>query len=854
LATKNYHAGYIYYGIFLAIFLAVGTPVLQAEFIADGVELVQLTDDGQSVAVVWAPHGEKVAFIRTVPGSSQNQLFVMNSDGSEQEAVTPIGNTFYVEWSWAGDKVAYMFSNAIDGESQGKAAYYDIAEKRSYTISAPYKRGALDPDEGPWWSSDDRYLGYKARPGVSRYREMHIHDSKLNRTTRVLAERGQVREAKWNRVGPTRVCFRVQAAGGWDLITALPNGSEVVELTDIGAESIAVGGAAWSPTDNWIAFLSNKDMTQQERDDWRRDCWICRPDGSQMRNLTKATSAATEKQLELDEILWSWDGRWILASGERFDIQGNDIETLYLIDPINGGYRILLTSYPRDKSLLEEYEAFAWSYDSSKIAILSTREAVRGWGGQATFEQRRTVLSLYDMQMNRQTDLLVFSDEQDRKMLLGEIDRDEIENISWSPNSGSLLITVADIISQADGILQPDVYRVDLPWHLIGPAAPANDGPIMGRSKSVAKQADIEPVLVKPIPLEPVPVGDFVAESTELEDIIESMPTVKVQNNGDVIEAITPRHISAEETLASLPNQYKQYLTSNTSQNLLVYEGPAENLVRLHEHLRILDKLAPQIMVDLLAVELTEEANREIGLDWTFTQGHIGLLRPPGALIRDLASTARNTMAGTGQIFYQGVGSLPREFFIRLNAFISDGKGSILANPRTVATNGQEARIQIRKTLNYFFNEGFDDAGRPIIKKSDISADTEGRITPTLLPDGRILMNVDIKVGSFTFSPDAGLPEQTNRESTTVVTVYEGQTLIIGGLRQEEASESATKVPLLGDLPMLGNLFKKTKKETKNSVLTIFVTPHLLQNNGGYTPEWPTIKSDDYKIQPIMSR
>ncbi len=834
MTTKNYPTRYVYYGIFLAIFMAICAPVLRAEFIADGVELIQLTDDGQSLAVAWAPHGDMLSFIRTVPGSSQNQLFVMNSDGSGSEAVTSIGSTFYVEWSWAGDKLAYMFSNAADDESQGMAAYYDIAEKRSYTISAPYKRNVLDEDEGPLWSADDRYLAYKARPGASQLREVHVHDSKLNKTRRVLAERGEVREAKWNRTGPTRACFRVQAAGGWDLITALPDGSETTELTDIGAEALEVGEAAWSPTEDRIAFLNNKDMTQQERDRESIDCWISRPDGSEIQNLTKATSAATEKQLKIDDLHWSWDGRWILASGERFDIQGNEIETLYLVDPVNGGYRILLTSYPREESMFEHIEAFTWSYDSTKIAILSRRQAVRGWGGQATFEQNRTVLSLYDIQTDTRTDLMIFSDEQDRRMMPGEIDRDEIENISWSPDNRSLLITIADIISAADGIRRPDVYRVDLPGHLISPLAADHDGPVMGRSQTAVGQSSDKQGLA--------------------ENVIGSTPAVsKVQNNGNVIAVIIPKHISVEEALESLPSQYKNYLTSNISQNLLVYEGPAEALARLRQHLKIIDKLAPQIMVDLLAVELTEEANREIGLDWTYTQGHIGLLQPTGSLISDLTSTVGNTMAGTGQLFYQGVGSLPREFYIRLNALVSDGKGSILANPRTVATSGKEARIQIRKTLNYFFNEGFDDAGRAIIKKSDISADTEGRITPTLLADGRILMNVDIKVGSFTFSPDAGLPEQTNRESTTIVTVQEGQTLIIGGLRQEEMSESITKVPLLGDIPIIGGLFKNTQKEIKNSVLTIFVTPHLLKPNGGYMPEWPTINGADYKIKPIMS-
>ena len=254
-------------------------------------------------------------------------------------------------------------------------------------------------------------------------------------------------------------------------------------------------------------------------------------------------------------------------------------------------------------------------------------------------------------------------------------------------------------------------------------------------------------------------------------------------------------------------------------------------------------------------MELTDEANRELGLDWTYAEGRFGMFQPMGNAIRDLSPDASlnglTTYPGTGQVFYQGVGQLPREFFVRLNALVQDGKGTILTNPRTVAVSGQEAMIQIRKTLNYFFNEGYDTSGRPIVKKSDISADTQGRITPTLLADGRINMAVSVKVGSFTFTPDAGLPEQVNRESTTVVTVREGQTLVIGGLRQQEMSEAVIKVPILGDIPIIGLLFKKTQKVTRNSVLTLFITPHVLLPDVP-APDWPQIDADDHKIQPIM--
>jgi type IV pilus assembly protein PilQ len=202
-------------------------------------------------------------------------------------------------------------------------------------------------------------------------------------------------------------------------------------------------------------------------------------------------------------------------------------------------------------------------------------------------------------------------------------------------------------------------------------------------------------------------------------------------------------------------------------------------------------------------------------------------------------------------MFFQGVGTLPREFFIRLNTLVQDGQARIIANPRNVAMSGKESKIQIRKTLNFFFNEGFDVAGRPIVKKSDITADTEGRITPTLLADGRIHLVVDVSVGSFTFSSDAGLPERIDRKSTTEIVVEQGQTIVIGGLRQQETSKVTTKVPILGDIPILDMFFKKEESQNRQSVLTIFITPQVLRSDN-LTPEWPQVNPEDHKLVPIM--
>jgi len=809
--------------------------------IAEGVTLVPLTDDGKSRAVAWAWHGDWVAFVRQVGDSSQWQLHVMKADGTEVKPACPAGDVFFAEWSWAGDRIAYEFSNATEDESQGAAFIYDISENRSTAISPPYRRSNFDADDGPYWSPDDRYLAYKLRLGLTRTRQVWLYDTNTERTWHLLPERGEGKDQRWSASLPPRLSLLVAASGNYDVVTVNPDGTNLVMITDIGSESLRAGDARWSPVDDIVAFTFDKDMTQSERGD-RCDAWVARADGSDARNLTNASSPATENQLELDDPQWSWDGRYILSKGDRFDIQGNDIDTLYLIDPNSGGYKILLTSYPRKDGILDDYEAMKWSYDSTKIAFLTRRSTVRNWGPDSREENQRTALTVYDMTTGKAEDLLLLSEEQDRKRIEASDDRDEgVVNLSWSPDSRSLLITISKIISIADRIMQPDVYRVDLPQRLISPLALTCDGPPMGRTASMTadvtspgQQQEQTSAGITPEPAAPEPFAD---------------------DSGIITRTIEPLHMTVEEALASLPTKYNQYVTSNISRNLLLFMGPAELLAELQANLKLIDTPASQILVDLLAVELTDEANRELGLDWTYAEGRFGMFQPMGNAIRDLSPDAvldgLTTYPGTGQVFYQGVGKLPREFFVRLNALVQDGKGTILTNPRTVAVSGQEAMIQIRKTLNYFFNEGYDTSGRPIVKKSDISADTQGRITPTLLADGRISMAVSVKVGSFTFTPDAGLPEQVNRESTTTVIVREGQTLVIGGLRQQEMSEAVIKVPILGDIPIIGLLFKKTQKATRNSVLTLFITPHVLLPDVP-APDWPQIDADDHKIQPIM--
>jgi len=824
---------------------------IRAEYIAEGVNIAQLTDDGMSTAVRWAYHGDKVAFVRDMAGGTQKQLLIMNSDGAEEKAVTPIGYPFFAEWSWQGDKLSYLFSNSYERESQGGVYVYNIDANKTISVSTPYPRSSLDAGDGPRWSADDQYVAYKVMAGTTRRNEVRVAEAESGKFWQILPERGRVSSQKWSTILPNRLCLSTPCSGTRsDAVIVDYQGRDLQQITDIGAESISVYGMTWSPTGEWIAYLSNIDMTLNERSLRRMDCWIARPDGSEARNLTNASSPATEKQLSMSTLKWSWDGRWIMASGTRYEQQGNRIPTYYLIDPINGGYEPLLTFNPRETGIIDRFQSSKWSWDSKKIFFLGKRLTVRNWGPRPTYERSRSVLKVMDLETRQIDDILVFDEELDRQEIVGGSTRGGrggggLTDISISPDNRSVLITIQEVISRSDRLYKPDVYRVDLPDRFVDAGAGQFDGPPIGLPEAAGRLLFATEPAVTPALVGNNNVGGGRQNFSQAPEDQADLVTV----------VVSPTHMTVEEAMASIPGEYSTYVNLNASRNMILFKGPEEVLAEFRNDLELVDTAPPHVLVDLLAVELTDEANRNLGLDWTYAEGHFAFFQPVGDAIRDLTPDPLlggiTTYPGVGQAFYQGVGTLPREFFIRLNTLVMDGKGTILANPRTVAMSGKESMIQMRKTLNYFFNEGYDTSGRPVVKKSDISADTEGRITPTLLADGRIHLVVDIKVGSFTFTPEAGLPEQTNRQSTTEVTVQNGETIVIGGLRQQEMSNVEVKVPILGDIPLLGWLFKKQESIVRHSVLTIFITPRVMTEDNP-RPDWAISSEDDFKRTPIM--
>jgi len=296
--------------------------------------------------------------------------------------------------------------------------------------------------------------------------------------------------------------------------------------------------------------------------------------------------------------------------------------------------------------------------------------------------------------------------------------------------------------------------------------------------------------------------------------------SVTVPSEQVAAELIRPSHLTVQQALDSLPDSEKSYIKTNPERNLLIVNGPPEVAQRIRDYLAKIDTPAPQVTLDVLVMEMSKSASREMGLDWVHAEGHVGAQLPFGDL-------------GPGQIFYRGVEKLDEGFLAALNLLEQNGQVTIRANPRLVALSGSPATMNVRRTKYYFYTQGYDQYGRPYLQQSDISADITGKVTPHVLGDGNILVEVDVGVGNFTFTSTSSLPDVTTRQASARVMVRAGETITIGGLILSQETRSTSKTPILGDLPLLGQLFRSTHRQSEENVLTILITPHLGLERGG---------------------
>lgn len=267
---------------------------------------------------------------------------------------------------------------------------------------------------------------------------------------------------------------------------------------------------------------------------------------------------------------------------------------------------------------------------------------------------------------------------------------------------------------------------------------------------------------------------------------------------------------------------------------LLVIDIP-QRVAEVKRLVTTLDKPVDQVVIEARVVIASDSFARDLGAkfgvstkrpidDHVNVGGALGTGSGPSGL-----NYSNPVGAGAGVLGLTILGNTI-DWNVELSALQTEGRGEVLSNPRIITSNQKEAVIRQGQEVGYLTVTGGQSNNVPTVQFKDVLL--ELKVTPTITADGRVYLNIALKkdeIEGFVPTGAGEVPQINKREITTAVLMDDGQTVSIGGVYEFRDRSSLSKVPFLGDLPFLGNLFKKRGRNTEKAELLIFVTPKVIR-------------------------
>jgi len=307
------------------------------------------------------------------------------------------------------------------------------------------------------------------------------------------------------------------------------------------------------------------------------------------------------------------------------------------------------------------------------------------------------------------------------------------------------------------------------------------------------------------------------------------------------------KYITAKHLKSSLPQSVQQYVSSGERVNeVLIYAVP-EITEHIMEIVAKLDVPRPQVVLEVLVVDLWEEAGEQFGLDWEYTSRHNAISMTHG--IGAFTGIARYTSVPKNEV---------TELLFTLEALVSEERASIRSRPRVATLNGEKAIIDI--SLDEYFTivtNYYTTSLRTEIQK--IKSGVLLEMTPYIGDNGDITVDVLTEVSDVASrqnqiagNASGDLPLIRRRKADTRVRVKEGDAIVIGGLVETQEQSKEKRVPVLSSIPLIGGLFKTVDNTTVKKEVMIFITPQLMKEEGTAFSDSHELIDADKELESIQ--
>lgn len=339
--------------------------------------------------------------------------------------------------------------------------------------------------------------------------------------------------------------------------------------------------------------------------------------------------------------------------------------------------------------------------------------------------------------------------------------------------------------------------------------------------------------------LEPLRTQSFQLNYTKAADIVAQLAPITVGSNTASARILSPRGSAVAEPRT----------------NQLFVTDIASRLEQIQQMITKLDIAVRQVLIEARIVEASDTFGKSLGVrlggsDLRAVRGGdagyglgggnrlafggsynaVSTTTGEGATTLDTTNTSLVNLPAIGQNGYNPAAfaisifnSAANRFLnLEISALEADGKGKVVSSPRVVTANQTKALIEQGTELPYQVATA-SGATSIAFRKANLKLE----VTPQITPEGNIILDLDVNKDSVGQATSAGFAIDTKHVKTQVL-VENGGTVVIGGIFELSETDSETRVPLLGDLPVVGNLFKNKSRSTRKQELLVFITPKMI--------------------------
>ncbi|MFW2076271.1 type IV pilus secretin PilQ [Acinetobacter sp. ULE_I010] len=370
--------------------------------------------------------------------------------------------------------------------------------------------------------------------------------------------------------------------------------------------------------------------------------------------------------------------------------------------------------------------------------------------------------------------------------------------------------------------------------------------PVTELIKSEEDEAKALAQSVKLSPLQTEYVQLNYAKATDIEKLIVQGKNSNTSSGGSASGGVDTLGDSVGSLLSP-----RGTISTDPRTNTLIINDTSQKIDQIRKMIDLLDVSVKQVMVEARIVRATTDFTKEMGVKWGILSQ--GVTRNNDLLVggsdqtlwdlRDPDDDGKYTInrpdnlnvdlgvttAGASKIAFGLISLSDFMLDLELSALQADGYGEVISTPKVLTADKQKAKVSSGQQIPYQTTSTAGGASTATTEFKDALLSLD--VTPSITPDGKVQMQLNITSDSRGGVAPNGEVILNKNEINTNVLVDNGETVVLGGIFEQETSNTQTKVPFFGDIPYLGRLFRKDAKTENKRELLIFVTPRIVNDS-----------------------